>query len=469
MKKKLLLIIPIIFTFILCIDVKAAIVMPDDVPDRTYIIGTHMLTREPEDGAPYEGSLTTRWIMYSSQTIHSALIDDMIIYYKNPNGEWKDGLDNSAVELPEDGFYIEFIDGVEQNNISVPTLAQDTNGPDGDHQVPEFFVEEGKVCANVRVNSADLIYEVEGYTLYNSDDTVVSTPDTLDAPVKLCEANGTTKSYYAKAFILDENDEKAYSDKSNVLQVNFTIDVPTPTFTQDMNGPDGDHQYPEYIVNNAGKLCANVRVNAEPLTGTVDGYTVFTAIDNAPYETPESLNSPVVFCDIDGTDMTLYAKSYIVGTDDSKLYSGKSNTVTLDFSNLHLINATKIDNTGRNPGDPEEIISNLSKYSVMKTAADTITVTDNGLVPYIGGNQTTEKKWVGLIVDFGVTVQGAGENAYHIEDIDRTDARSWGATSDTAFVLWTITDNNRTITFADESDPTRTFDLKINFVEGGQD
>ena len=79
MKKKLLLIIPIIFTFILCIDVKAAIVMPDDVPDRTYIIGTHMLTREPEDGAPYGGSLTTRWIMYSSQTIHSALIDDMII------------------------------------------------------------------------------------------------------------------------------------------------------------------------------------------------------------------------------------------------------------------------------------------------------------------------------------------------------------------------------------------------------
>ena len=67
-----------------------------------------------------------------------------------------------------------------------------------------------------------------------------------------------------------------------------------------------------------------------------------------------------------------------------------------------------------------------------------------------------------MIVDFGVEVQGDG---YTVEDIDREQASSWGALSDTAFVLWTITDNDRTITFHDVNDSTRTFDLKIEFVD----
>ena len=82
------------------------------------------------------------------------------------------------------------------------------------------------------------------------------------------------------------------------------------------------------------------------------------------------------------------------------------------------------------------ILENDGKYSVSKSG-DTITVIDEGLVPYIGGNIPTEKKWVGILVDLGAKAVGT---TYGIEPEDYADAARWGATNDTTFVMWLTTE-----------------------------
>ena len=53
----------------------------EDIPNSTYVIGTHMFTREKNGETGYEGQLSTQLIMLASQTINSDNLNDMIIYY----------------------------------------------------------------------------------------------------------------------------------------------------------------------------------------------------------------------------------------------------------------------------------------------------------------------------------------------------------------------------------------------------
>ena len=77
-----------------------------DIAPATYVIGTHMFTREQNDN--YNGVLTTRRIMLASKTISGNTEENMLIYYKNARGNWVDALTNGAVN-PEDKFDIAFI------------------------------------------------------------------------------------------------------------------------------------------------------------------------------------------------------------------------------------------------------------------------------------------------------------------------------------------------------------------------
>ena len=79
------------------LDVKAVEVKVEDIANSTYVIGTHMFTREGSEY--YDGVLTTDYIMLASQTINSNKLEDMIIYYKNPRGKWIDVLKNKNVEI----------------------------------------------------------------------------------------------------------------------------------------------------------------------------------------------------------------------------------------------------------------------------------------------------------------------------------------------------------------------------------
>lgn len=78
----------------------AVSVSPADVPNQTYVIGTHMFTREIT--ADYPGYVTTASIMLSAKSIAGNGLDDMRVYYKTARGIWVDGLTNSALTISTD-------------------------------------------------------------------------------------------------------------------------------------------------------------------------------------------------------------------------------------------------------------------------------------------------------------------------------------------------------------------------------
>lgn len=84
-----------------------------DIPSSSYIIGECLFTKEiDETNEVYDGILTTQWIMLASKTISSDNLEDMIIYYKNPRGQWFNSLTgDEIIEAPEK-FYITMNDGI---------------------------------------------------------------------------------------------------------------------------------------------------------------------------------------------------------------------------------------------------------------------------------------------------------------------------------------------------------------------
>ena len=111
MKKKLIGIIILLLS--ITINVSAKEVSKNDIPNRTYVIGTHEFTRDPIDGntftGGYKGILETKYLMLGSTSINSNNIDDMIVYYKNPDGIWLNAATGEEIENVPDTFNIEYI------------------------------------------------------------------------------------------------------------------------------------------------------------------------------------------------------------------------------------------------------------------------------------------------------------------------------------------------------------------------
>ena len=84
------------------ITVDATVVDIDEIDRNSYVIGTHLFTREKVD--EYQGQLTTRLIMLASATIESDELSDMVMYYKNPRGQWVDGLTGEPIENMPNSF-----------------------------------------------------------------------------------------------------------------------------------------------------------------------------------------------------------------------------------------------------------------------------------------------------------------------------------------------------------------------------
>lgn len=99
MKKKVLLVLILSFCLLMP-NIKAKVVLKDDVENNTYIIGKYMFTRTPNEENNYKGELSTPLIMLASKTIDGSL-EQMTIYYKNLFGEWKNGLTNETITAPE--------------------------------------------------------------------------------------------------------------------------------------------------------------------------------------------------------------------------------------------------------------------------------------------------------------------------------------------------------------------------------
>ncbi|MCR4581876.1 MAG: hypothetical protein K5666_05175 [Bacilli bacterium] len=137
-------------------------------------------------------------------------------------------------------------------------------------------------------------------------------------------------------------------------------------------------------------------------------------------------------------------------------------TLTLNFTHkeIALTTFTPIDVTNADQSETN-IVQNSEKYT-STINENTVTIYDDGVIPYIGGNIETPAKWMGFIVDFGVKVQGTQN--YNIEDVDYEAARRWGATTDTAFVMWVTPNKAGTVKFANTYYPEDEITLTLNFT-----
>jgi hypothetical protein len=88
--------------------VSAANKTSDEIPVRTYVIGSHMITSDT--------ALTTPRIMLAATTLpSSSTLDDMVIYYKKSDGTWVDSArgtstSSPAATFPAGGVEIEYVD-----------------------------------------------------------------------------------------------------------------------------------------------------------------------------------------------------------------------------------------------------------------------------------------------------------------------------------------------------------------------
>lgn len=102
MKNKMKKLVFIIGLFLICLtNVDAKEMTLKEIPNNSYVIGTHIFTEKT--------TLLTKHIMLSSKTIKSNSLDDMIVYYKTPRGNWINGADGSQLETPAE-FDIDYID-----------------------------------------------------------------------------------------------------------------------------------------------------------------------------------------------------------------------------------------------------------------------------------------------------------------------------------------------------------------------
>lgn len=97
MKKKLISLMLVFCTLFITSIVSAKELSKDDIPNNSYVIGTHLFTRETS--GDYKGTLTVQYIMLASQTINSNNISDMTIYYKNARGKWVNPLTNESINI----------------------------------------------------------------------------------------------------------------------------------------------------------------------------------------------------------------------------------------------------------------------------------------------------------------------------------------------------------------------------------
>ena len=127
--KKIL--ITLLFIFFLMINVSAETISRNDIEPSTYIIGTCMFTRIPDEETGYDGTLTTKRIMIASKTISGNNESDMIVYYKTPTNTWINALSGSPVDVPE-SFEIEIVDlkdeiEIQPNEVDLTDYVISTN------------------------------------------------------------------------------------------------------------------------------------------------------------------------------------------------------------------------------------------------------------------------------------------------------------------------------------------------------
>jgi len=272
--KFLLLNIILIISVCLNINVFAKTVTPDEIEGSAYVIGTHMFNREVNEKTGYEGRLTTNLIMFASKTIESNDLSSMIIYYKTASGKWINGLTGGNVTLPE-SFEINYTNlQLEDVNNTVRKPKNPIIYFDGPLSINEenifsyslrIYIDDMDDITN-KVDGVEVMIVnkdgyIEDYDLkYGEKFNMIFTP-TEDSKEDLVVGkryhydfltiennNNSIVRATVKAYVLDGNGEKIYSD-SVYANIDWNTNFPAPVIVNEYYNPeyvsksDGNYYY----------------------------------------------------------------------------------------------------------------------------------------------------------------------------------------------------------------------------------
>lgn len=134
-----------------------------DIPSDTYIIGTHAF----DENRTY---LSTQDIMWAARTIDAETIDDMIIYYKDMNGIWIDGLTGENLTVPST-FKLEEINGEEISLVLINVVLEEyeVDGGEGYSSLHTDDYSEIGFHINLEENKTEYNYNII-FDAYNVKD-----------------------------------------------------------------------------------------------------------------------------------------------------------------------------------------------------------------------------------------------------------------------------------------------------------
>ena len=213
---------------------------PDEIKGSSYVIGSHVFTREINENTGYKGRLTTDLIMLAAQTIESNDLDSMIIYYKTASGMWINGLTglpidvpgsfnidynnmqleeiNSTVEVPKAPILV--LDGpllmddetdmmLYQLNIFIDDIDYKLNKVDG-VELSMLDYKSHIISQDLKYNeNFDVITTVQNN--YTGNDLIIGKQYHSDFITIENTPNGNY-TINARAYVLDGNNKKTYSD-----------------------------------------------------------------------------------------------------------------------------------------------------------------------------------------------------------------------------------------------------------------
>lgn len=322
MKKKIISLLLVLSAFLITSGVSAKEMSKDDIKPGTYMIGTHLFTRDT--AGEYDGTLTVRYIMLAARTINSANIDDMIIYLKNSRGKWVNAVTNEEVTVPNK-VDIYYENSVEEflPTIGVFSYLDIVNGQwwfepfiDAFDGVPE---KEYEFELYEKTSSG---YEFVGSSLKPNSSVIPWGTQT--------DATNEVKTYVGRLAITNSKGEKIYSDYSDEVTVDTKNELAVPNMISELN-IQYDSSRAEWAFDMRlddefkNRYPSDTRYNFELSEKTDSGYVY---VDDA---FTEGLMGKSASADISNETKTYVARLYITNSEGGKIYSNYSEELTLSL------------------------------------------------------------------------------------------------------------------------------------------
>ena len=305
MKKKL--IVTIIFILLsITINVGAATISVNDIPTRSYVIGTYLYTREPYNGVAfsdgYDGTLKTKYLMLGSTSIDSKDASDMIIYYKNPDGVLVNAVTDEKISNAPNSFDIKYVNN--EVMLTKPILNYEIHH---DYSIP--YIVDGKTYIKyyfLILNRVDYlisnrgeiptVFAADGFELYNaSTNTLIGTYN-FEARAEVAAILNSAIKVKARVFKYTTQNEKGiiYSDFSDVLTFDAKMISPIPNYTK-KEITNGQQMY-EVSIASDSRTFANywnlyISTNSSTFDYEYDGikYKLYKVDDKSNFDMNESV------------------------------------------------------------------------------------------------------------------------------------------------------------------------------------